>query len=73
MKCNYSISFEFETTHPITEKGTARGTSARTVAARAIDDAVEKNPNLNWRSIVIVLERENPENEKKGLDTGPKV
>lgn len=57
MKCKYSISFEFETAQPITEKGTSVGTSVRTVAARAIDDAVKKNANVKWSSIVIVLER----------------
>ena len=63
MKCNYSITFEFSTGQPITERGDATGTSVRTVAARAIDDAVEKNPNLKWSSVVILLDRINKEKE----------
>jgi len=68
MKCNYSITFEFSTGQPITEKGTATGTSVRTVAARAIDDAVEKNPNIKWSSVVILLDRGNKETEKETED-----
>lgn len=78
MECNYSITFEFETSQPITEKGSAKGTSVRTVAARAIDDATTKNPKLKWSSIVIVLERKDAEKEpeesfteEKPLDNPP--
>jgi len=57
MKCDYSLTFEFETAKPITDKGTVNASSVRTVAARALDDAIAKNPNINWRSIVLVIER----------------
>jgi len=57
MKCKYSISFEFETSQPITEKGEITASSIRTVAARALDDATNKNPNVNWSSIVLMIER----------------
>ena len=75
MECNYSITFEFETSQPITAKGTSKGTTIRTVAARAIDDATEKNPKLKWSSIVIVIDRidkvkedEEVKTEENGLD-----
>ena len=51
------VTFEFETAAQITEKGYAKGTSVRTVAARALDDATEKNKNVNWSYLVVVLER----------------
>lgn len=57
MKCRYSITFEFETIAPLTTTGTVTASSLRTISARAIDDAISKNPGLNWTSIVIVLER----------------
>ena len=57
------MTFEFETSQPITVKGTAIAGSVRTVLARAADDATEKHPNLKWSSLVIVLERDNKEKE----------
>ena len=72
MKCKYSITFEFEISQPITVKGNAQGTSIRTVAARAIDDAVKQNPKSKWSSIVILIERElkevESEIEEEGVD-----
>jgi hypothetical protein len=58
MKCNYSVTFEFEISQPITVKGKIEATSIRTIAARALDDATEKNKGVRWSSIVLVLERE---------------
>lgn len=58
MKCKYSLTFEFEVSQPTTVKGESKGTSVRTVAARALDDAVEKHPGVSWSSLVLVLERE---------------
>ena len=61
MKCNYSITFEFDTASPITVKGEAEATSVRTIAARALDDATERNPNLKWSSLVILIDRKEKE------------
>lgn len=57
MKSNYAITFEFMTSQPITHRGEISASSVRTLAARAIDEAVKANPNLNWSSICIVLDR----------------
>jgi len=57
MKCKYSITFEFDTAQPITVHGEAEAGSVRTVAARALDDATEKHKNIQWSSVVILIER----------------
>lgn len=59
MKCNYAVTFEFNINAPITIRGESEAISLRTVVARAIDDAVEKNPSLNWNSISVLIERSN--------------
>jgi hypothetical protein len=69
MKCKYSVTFEFETAQPITVRGEVIGTSIRTVAARALDDAVEAHPKTMWSSIVLLVERsakdiKEPENKE---------
>jgi hypothetical protein len=58
MKCKYSVTFEFEVSKPITVTGEASGSSARTVIARAVGDAVKKNKNMRWSSIVAVIEKD---------------
>ena len=58
MKCKYSLTFEFDTAQPITVKGEVDALKIHTIAQRAVKDAVKKNPNINWRSLVIVFERE---------------
>lgn len=58
MKCKYSLSFEFETDSPITVKGNIEAGSIRTIVARAVDDAIDKNPRCKWSSIVVVIERD---------------
>lgn len=58
MKCKYAVTFEFLTSPPITVRGEVNATSARTIAARALDDATEKNPGVSWTSISILLERD---------------
>jgi hypothetical protein len=60
MKCKYSLTFEFEVEQPITCRGEIEATSIRTIVARAVDDAVEKNPNTKWSSVVVVIERMGP-------------
>lgn len=57
MKCQYVVTFEFNTLPPITERGDIEATSIRTIAARALDDATTKNPNMQWSSIVLVISR----------------
>lgn len=57
MECNYYVTFEFDTAKPITEKGKVKGSSLRTVVARAAADAVKKNPNMQWSSVVVLVER----------------
>jgi len=57
MKVTYSVTFEFLTTAPVIHRGIISAISPRTLAARAIDEAIEKNPNLNWRSLVIYLNK----------------
>lgn len=57
MKCKYAVSFEFSIKNPITVRGEVRAMSARTLAARALDEATIKEPGLKWSSIVILLER----------------
>jgi hypothetical protein len=65
MKCGYSVTFEFETQQPITIKGEATGTTVRTIAARAIDDALEQSEKkMIWSSIVILIMRNPTELEK---------
>ena len=54
----YNVTFEFETLPPVTERGYAEGVSVRTIAARAVDDAIQKNPNMRWSSIVILIFKE---------------
>lgn len=63
MKCKYSLTFEFEAAQPITVKGKSEGTSIRTVAARALDDATTAHPGVNWSSIVLLIERNNDKEE----------
>ena len=58
MKCKYAVTFEFLTNPPITERGDCEAGSIRTVAARAIDDAIDKNPSLNWSSVSVLIERQ---------------
>ena len=53
----YSLTFEFDLVAPVTSKGTVEANSLRTVVARAVDDSIEKNPNMKWRSVVVVIER----------------
>jgi hypothetical protein len=57
MKCSYSITFEFQLEPPITEKGISKGSSLRTIVARAVDDATTKNPNVHWTSVVVLIQR----------------
>lgn len=57
LKCKYSISFEFDIQAPITERGIVEGSSVKTVVKRALIEAIERNPNTMWASMVIVLER----------------
>jgi hypothetical protein len=58
MRLTYAITFEFLTEPPITERGFTEATVARTAIARAVDKAISRNPNLNWNSISILVERE---------------
>lgn len=57
MKCKYAVTFEFEESKPITCKGEIEALHARTITARAVDDAIGKNPNLKWSSLVVLIER----------------
>lgn len=57
MKCKYKVTFEFDTEQPITENGTIEAGSIRTIVARAVDNAVDKNPRCKWSSIVVLIER----------------
>ena len=57
MTCDYSFTFEFDTQAPVTVQGTVSAGQLRTIAARAIDDAVKAHPGLVWRSVVLVVER----------------
>ena len=57
MKAKYAVTFEFDMVAPVTERGITEGSSLRTMTARSIDDATAKNPNMNWRSVSILIER----------------
>jgi hypothetical protein len=55
-----AVTFEFDTSPPLTWQGVVRATETRTVAARALDAATLAHPGLRWRSVVVVLERLDP-------------
>jgi len=65
MKSKYAVTFEFNERQPLTYRGIAMATSIRTLAARAIDLAIEDNKKDeredtskgHWSSICIVLDR----------------
>jgi len=60
MKVSYAVTFEFIENPPITERGQVSAISVRTCVARALDEATEKNPNLKWNSISVLIQREEP-------------
>jgi hypothetical protein len=57
MKCKYAVTFEFVQQAPITERGESEAGALRTIVARAIDDATEKQKGLRWSSVSILIER----------------
>lgn len=58
------VTFEFDQQPPITHRGTIAAVEARTIAARAIDEAQAAHPGLRWSSMnVVLLERLQDEGE----------
>ncbi len=57
MDCQFSFTFEFETSQPLTLKGCASGGKPRTIAHRAFTEAAAAFPGVRWSSCVLVLER----------------
>jgi hypothetical protein len=57
MKVKYAVTFEFQVNAPITVRGEVEAERAPTAARRAIEEAMDQNPNLKWSSISVLLER----------------
>jgi hypothetical protein len=55
MTVEYAVTFEFEEQPPITHRGTIAGSTAVTVAKRALQSAMKAHPGLRWSSLVVVL------------------
>ena len=55
MTVRYAVTFEFPEQPPITYRGTVTGSTATTVAKRALQNAMAAHPGLHWSSLVLVL------------------
>jgi hypothetical protein len=53
----FAVTFEFETTPPLTTRGTVSASQMPTCLARAARQAMQAHPGQSWRSLVVVLER----------------
>jgi hypothetical protein len=54
----YSISFEFDEAAPETVRGELDVSNPRLGARRAVEAAQRAKPNMHFRSLVLLLERE---------------
>ena len=57
MTATFAVTFEFETTPPLTTRGTVSASQMPTCVARAARKAMQEHPGQSWRSLVVVLER----------------
>ena len=57
MECTYAVTFEFETRPPICIRGKMEATAVNTIASRAVREARKQAKPINWRSVVVLLER----------------
>lgn len=55
MKCQYSVTFEFETRPPLTHRATVEAGEPHVCASRAIKEAKRALRPINWTSLVCVL------------------
>lgn len=55
MKVKYNVCFEFDTTPPVTHRGTVSASNAATCFARAARDAMKAHPGLKWSSMLVLL------------------
>jgi hypothetical protein len=58
MRLDYVVTFEFETTPPITVRGKTEAHEVQKCGWRALKEAKDKVPNVAWSSLVLVLTRE---------------
>lgn len=58
MKTLYAVTFEFDEKAPAV-RGQVAGSSATTVAKRALQDAVKQAPHQVWQSLSLLLEKTN--------------
>ena len=58
LRARYAVSFEFDTKPPLTTSGELSALKAPTVVARAVRKAILEHPQQVWRSLVVVLERQ---------------
>lgn len=54
---DYVVTFEFSEQAPVTVRGTISASSVRTMAARAVDEAVAQRPGTRWTSLLVALDR----------------
>jgi hypothetical protein len=66
MTVTYSATFEFESSSPITARGTVVASSMPTCFARAARQATKAHPRLAWSSMVICVERAGDQDGKAG-------
>jgi hypothetical protein len=57
MTCAYSLTFEFETQKPLTVRGEVTGSRLPSCIRRASEAAMLAHPQVNWTSVVVLLER----------------
>lgn len=72
MRCQYAVTFEFETRAPVTHRGVVAGGRAATCVARATRVAQEALRPIGWTSMLcVLLERvETAEVEDEGEEEG---
>lgn len=69
MRVKYAVTFEQWTTPPETVRGVVEAGVATACARLAVRAAMDARPGQRWRSLVILLEREESESNT-GLEPG---
>ena len=60
MQCQFVVTFEFDSKPAATTRGAAEAATLTTVVKRAVQSATDEHPNALWRSLVLVLEKQDP-------------
>jgi hypothetical protein len=63
VRCQFALTFEFDGKAPTVTKGVAEGFALATVAKRALQVATNDHRHSLWRSLVLVLEKETPDDQ----------